>query len=69
MSRYERRMFFEALVQLREDYANRDAEDASSCISVADVMALANRLLEMAPPAMSYGAASADSIPTDKETK
>jgi hypothetical protein len=34
MSRYERRIFFEALVQLRERYWNLGEEDAMSCISV-----------------------------------
>ena len=66
MSKYERRMFFEALCQLRQRYANRDADDASSCISVADAMALANGLLEMAPRAMSP---ETESVQADAETR
>jgi hypothetical protein len=44
MSRYECRIFFESLCRLRRQYADRGDDDATSCISLADAIALANRL-------------------------
>jgi hypothetical protein len=54
MSRYERRLFFEHLVQLREQYRQRGADDAESCISVDDALRFAERLMKL-PPELPVG--------------
>ena len=46
MSRYERRIYFEWLVEMRAAYATLDDEDRTPVISVADVIAWAE--LELA---------------------
>jgi hypothetical protein len=46
MSRYERRMFFESLCELREWYRHRGADDAEAVLSVPDAVEMASRLLD-----------------------
>ena len=69
MSRYERRMFFEALVQLRQKYAGRGMDDASSCISVDDAVANANRLLTAVLRLPPGSTADTESVQADAETR
>jgi hypothetical protein len=45
MSRLERRIFFERLCVLRSRYGRRPAADRRAVISIADAVALAERLL------------------------
>ena len=50
MSRFERRIYFEWLVEMRAAYATLDDEDRTPVISVADVIAWAE--LELARPSV-----------------
>jgi hypothetical protein len=45
MSRYERRMYFEALCQMREGYANRSDDDRRSALSVDDAIIYADAVM------------------------
>ena len=58
MDRYSRRQYFETLCRLRDAYDTLGDDDATSCISIEDVIALAIDLLE-APqePAIDAGEA------------
>ncbi len=54
MSRYERRMYFESLCQLRDRYGERTADDSAAVMSIeaAIVWAEAELLLAPAPEPM-----------------
>jgi len=46
MTKYERRQFFDRLVQLRALYRLRGSDDSTVTISIDDVIALAERLID-----------------------
>ncbi len=46
MTKYERRLFFDRLVQLRALYRLRGSDDSTVAISIDDVIALAERLID-----------------------
>jgi hypothetical protein len=46
MTKYERRQFFDRLVQLRALYRLRGSDDSTVAISIHDVIALAERLID-----------------------
>jgi hypothetical protein len=47
MSRYEKRIYFEWLVAMRIAYATQDADDRTPIISLDDVIAWAERELDI----------------------
>ena len=46
MTKYERRQFFDRLVQLRALYRLRGSDDSTVAISIDDVIAHAERLID-----------------------
>jgi hypothetical protein len=67
MSKFERRQHFEALCQLRALYRLRGDWDATSTISIDDVIAYAMRLLEEPDTlTLAIGTEAADDAPAPK---
>jgi hypothetical protein len=51
MTKYERRQFFDRLVQLRALYRLRGADDSEAELSIAEAIAYGEQLLTSAPSA------------------
>ena len=51
MTKYERRLFFDRLVQLRALYRLRGSDDSTVAISIEDAIAHAERLIDEAAKA------------------